>query len=138
MQKIYKICFVFIMLIGFLMNISAQEQRSLNGIWNSTITGYSEELGNYEVNQLLTIQNGEYSRVYKRISQKEMDLSANEKGRVYIIGDEIVFFRYENKQGQLYLLWEYNEDQMFRCNYFLNNNTLTIKNGDEVVIFTKK
>jgi len=43
MQKIYKICFVFIMLIGFLMNISAQQQQSLDGIWRSNTTGYLEE-----------------------------------------------------------------------------------------------
>jgi hypothetical protein len=120
------------------MNISAQQQQSLNGIWHSTITGYSEELGNYEINQVLTIQNSEYSRIYKRISQENMILSVDEKGSVYIISDEIIFIRYENKQDQLYLLWEFTEDQMFRCNYFFNNNTLTIKNGDEVIIFTKK
>jgi hypothetical protein len=126
------------MYIGFLMNISAQQQQSLNGIWHSTVTGYSEELGNYEINQVLTIQNGEYSRIYKRIIQRKLDLSTDEKGSVYIIGDEIIFLRYENKQSQLYLLWEFSEEQMFRCNYFLNNNSLTIKNGDELVIFTKK
>jgi len=138
MHKIFKIFSVFIMFFGFLVNILAQEQQYLDGIWRSNTTGYLEELGNYEINQILIIQNSKYTHMYERISQKVTKWFTCEIGLFVINNNEIIFFREEYKNDKLNLLWETNENQIFICNYILNNNILTINKDDEMIEFIKE
>jgi hypothetical protein len=138
MLKIYRNCLISILFIGFLINISAWEQQSLDGVWLSNTTGYLEELGFYDLNHVLTIQYGKYTLIYERTSKNENNWSFEEKGSLIILDNEILFYREEYKTGEIYLLWEVNEYQIIICNFLLNNNILTINNGKNVIIFIKQ
>jgi hypothetical protein len=138
MHKEFKIFSVFIMFFGFLINILAQDQQSLDGIWRSKTTGYLEELGNYEINQILIIQNSKYTHIYEIISQKVTKWSTCERGLLVINNNEIIFFQEEYTNDKLNLLWEINENKIFICNYNINNNILTITKEDEVIKYLKE
>jgi hypothetical protein len=135
MANEYKKYFIFVFLFGFFINTVLQAQ-SLDGIWRSTETGYEEHLGIFELSSVLTIEDGKYTLMYERISERAMYWSTGEKGSVRIDNSQIIFSKEEQAYGQWDLHWE-KEQEIIIYTFFRKDKILTLVQGDTVIVFKK-
>jgi hypothetical protein len=132
-----KYVFCLFLFFGLLINVSAQTQQSLNGVWQSISTGYIEQLGYYELKTILTIQNNNYIWLEERVSEYAMFWSAGERGLLTINEKEIIFMEEERTFRQWELRWA-EEQGTSVYKYIINNNILTLIQENNELIFTKK
>jgi len=105
--------YIFIIILCFSMNISAQEASSIDGIWRYGEGGYSERLGMLQVEVILTIKNGKYIWMEEMISESGIFWSSGKKGTIIINNyeikftqEEITFVEYESHLKPVELNWK--------------------------------
>jgi len=123
---------IFLLFFGLLINISAQD--SINGTWQYKTMGHHENLGIYELSINLNIQNGKYTWIAERISEKAMYWSSGERGSITVNNSEIIFLKEEQAYGQWDLRWE-TENGSSTYVYFIYNNILILIQENEVLVF---
>jgi hypothetical protein len=129
----YKKYFIFVFPFGFFINTVLQAQ-SLDGIWRSNETGYEEHLGIFELSTVLTIEDGKYTLMYERVSEKAMYWSSGERGTFKINNSEIIFSKEERAFGQWDLHWE-KEPELIIYTFFKKDKILKLIQGNNVILF---
>jgi len=135
MEKIYRNYFIIIIFLTLFINVSAQEQQSIDGIWRSGETGYFEFWGEYQILNVLTIQDGRYTWVYERISEKAAFAGETYRGAIMINDNEIIFSS-EERLGAWSLDWQSSQKAKI-FSFSIENNVMTLTQGHEVIILTK-
>ena len=125
----------FTMLFLISVELTAQPQQSLEGVWRSTITGYNEYLGHYEIKIILTIQNSQYTWLTERVSEA-MFWSSGERGILIINDSEIIFSQKERTFNQWNPRWE-NEDGINIYLFRIDDNVLILNQDNKILIFEK-
>jgi hypothetical protein len=127
----------FFLLGLFLMFHASLQAQSLDGVWHSSENGYEEHLGAFELLSELSIEDGKYTLMRERISERSMYWSTGERGSIRTGNSEIVFSKEEQAYGQWDLRWE-KEEETIIYTFFKKDNILILIQGDTVIVFRKE